>query len=97
MFLPQQFPSCNNDKSVAVSASDAIQRNEKMSQEKHNIMRELMQLESNIKNLNVENSQLKELLESEKSRCRTLHIEKLAAERKTAELIANRTRNEANI
>jgi chromosome segregation ATPase len=83
--------------SVQASASEIEDRLKRTSHERASYQRELKLVEENLSDLKIESTCLAENLAETKSNLKAEHIEKLAAERKSAELIAINARAESVI
>jgi septal ring factor EnvC (AmiA/AmiB activator) len=80
--------------SVAMSASEAVERNVRNAHDKHLLLNELKQLESNLQLSQKEIQRQKDDLKAERQKHKTTYLEKLAAERKVSELLVAKSRLE---
>jgi hypothetical protein len=80
--------------SATASASEALGRTERLSHEKETTQRQLRQSDTELVAARAQVGRLKEEVQAERTSGRARHLEKLAAERRTAELVAARSRLE---
>lgn len=80
---------------IHTSYSEALERSEKSSHEKHLILRDLKTVELENESLQTKLTQLTDELNLEKAKYKKMHIDKLAAERRCSELLASRSKAEA--
>ncbi len=84
------------ENSIAISASEAVERSMKSAHDKHNILRSLQNVESDLQSCKYELQRSLDELSHEKQRYKGAYIEKLAAERKAAELVASKSKVEVS-
>ena len=80
-----------------MSVTDAIERAQKCEHENQNLLRTQRNLENELRSIQSANKRLKEDLMEEKKKHRGVHVDKLSAERKLTELLAEKTRLEVFI
>ena len=71
-----------------------MERIQKSSHENHNLTRLLRTAEADLRTAQQENKRIKEELQDERRKLRSLHVDKLSAERKAAECLAEKSRLE---
>lgn len=95
MYRDAAHSTAMESQSVAMSASEAVERSEQSIHEKHLILRDLKAVENELSRVTAQNARINEEYQLEKIKCKKYHVEKLAAERKASELLAGKARAEA--
>lgn len=71
-----------------------MERNQKSTHENQSLIRSLRNAENDFRQLQLEHKRLKDELSEEKKKYRGIHIDKLSADRKTAEFAAEKSKLE---
>lgn len=81
--------------SIAISASEAVERSVKTTQDKHNLLRSLQNAESELGSCKNDNQRVKAELSEERQKHKVTYLEKLSAERKASELLTAKSKSDA--
>lgn len=83
--------------SAVLSAYEALERNQKTTHDSQTLLRSVRAAEQSLALAQAESARLRQELQDERRRARTLHTDKLGAERRVTEMLAEISRLEVRI